>query len=138
MSKLEEFLEKNIVPFYNKESNTFTPSVQEEYLTSNGWLEKNYLIKKANVHMSTHTYRKLINKVFGATEFERIESTNEVSEEDFLEVYKFGKYPARHWITIFSNKGKVLTREKLFEYMLNYTEPNSTGSYILDTTKYSS
>ena len=116
------FLEANLKPHWDADTNTFSASVQEEYITDNGWIDKGYICKKAKVNMATNSFRKAIKQVFGVAEFNLLATSNEVTLEQFQKVHVFGKHRAREYIDIFAEKGKVLTREKLFEFMLTYSE----------------
>lgn len=128
MSKeLVSFLENRLKPAYNESTNTFDESVQEEYLGAHGWLNKTYIMRVLHIQLSTASFRSDVKQVFGTAEFNRTTCLNEVTQEEFNKAYLFGKFAvATGWIGFFYEKnGKVLTREKLFEYILQHVEPHN-------------
>lgn len=132
MSKeLISFLETTLKPHFCAASGTFDSAVQEEYVGSKGWLDKNHILKGLKLHLSTATFRKAVKQVFGVTEFNQEYIENEVTQEEFNKHYTFGKFTQTvSWIEFFYKKsGKVLTRAKLFTYILGSTTPNNGISF---------
>lgn len=126
MSKeLHSFLETKMKPAYHEDSNSFDESVQEEYINPHGYIDKTYLLKKLKLHMSTASFRSTVMEVFGVADFNQIPVENEVTAEEFYKHYTFGKFPyVSSWIGFFySLNSKVLTREKLFDYVINSDQP---------------
>ncbi len=117
--ELKEFLEEKILPTYDAESNSFPAHIQEEYLTSEGWLDKAYICKSLKLHMSTATFRKVVKQVLGETNFIHMPTETELTKEEFLEHYEFEKFPyGRGWIGyMYGLTGKVARREDVFEWI---------------------
>lgn len=121
------FLEEKLLPAFHANDTSFDESVQEEYLTPEGWLNKQYICRSLKLHMSTASFRKAVKLVFDVAEFTLLPVENEVSEELFNKHYKFGEFSdVTGWIGYFYGfTGKVLTREKLFNYVLNSEQSNN-------------
>lgn len=98
---------------------TFQEHVQEEYLVK-GQFDIPYLSRKLGIPMSKTKGIVVIKDTFGTTVFNTPEVKNEVSKTVFDAYYEFGKFPdVRAWISeIYSRTGLVLTKAKLYEYIL--------------------
>lgn len=119
--ELKEFLIEKILPQYDGESKSFSPAVQEEYLTTEGWLDKAYICKNLKLHMSTATFRKVVKAVFDNAQFVNMPVETELTKEEFLEHYEFGKHPlGRGWIgEMFGLTGKVARREDILAWIIS-------------------
>lgn len=114
---------KKLTSTYNYKTQKFWDSIKEEFFITHGFranqIDVPYLCRMERV---SHTkVRKEIQEVFGTQVFDNQEdSANEISKEEFLEHYEFGTYPnVREWIGhIFLSTGKLLTRVKLFQYLI--------------------
>lgn len=117
--ELKEFLEEKIKPTYHAGHNAFPAFIQEEYLTSEGWLDKAYICKSLKLHMSTATFRKVVKQTFGEVQFTIMPTETELTKEEFLEQYRFGEFTfARAWIGhMYNITGKVVRREDVFNWI---------------------
>lgn len=120
-AELKLFLETVILPGYDKSSLTLEPQLQEEYLTPEGWLDRYYICKVKGIHLSTPTFRKGVKQVLGNVVFNKTSVESNISKEEFLALYKFGKLPdIRSWVGYVYNKtGKVVKREDVFKWVLS-------------------
>lgn len=120
--ELKEFFEVKFVPNYDANTKSFPAYLQEEYLTSEGWLDKAYICKNLKLHMSTATFRKVVKQVFGITQFTIMPTETELTKEEFLEQYTFGKFTsARGWVgSMYSLTGKVVRREDVFNWIAGF------------------
>ncbi|QDF14547.1 hypothetical protein AG74_156 [Vibrio phage AG74] len=118
-TELKDFLVENILPQYCEETNSFSPQIQEEYLTKEGWLDKAYICKSLKLHMSTATFRKVVKHVFDEAQFIQMPTETELTKEEFLEHYEFEKFPfGRGWIGyMYGLTGKVVKREDVFKWI---------------------
>lgn len=127
MSKdLVGFLEEKIKPALQADG-TLLPHIQEEYLTPEGWLDKGYILKQLKLHMATASFRKAVKQVLGQTEFIQTPLEDELSEEEFSKLYKFGEFNyARAWVGYaYKLTGKVITRETVFNVIINSEQPSN-------------
>ena len=111
----------------NIEDGVLPPHLAEEYLNDSGMLDYAYFTKKHRVHGSVKDFGKAVRNVFGVVKFTtEEESTVEITKEEFLAVYKFGKFPyVRNWIPeVRKLTGKSITRDALFEYVLSTSAPS--------------
>lgn len=117
--ELKEFLELKFVPEYDADTNSFPAYLQEEYMTSEGWLDKAYICKNLKLHMSTATFRKVVKQTFGETQFTIMPTETELTKEEFLEQYIFGEFPyGRGWVgCMYSLTGKVVKREDVLKWI---------------------
>jgi len=122
---MEISIEKLAENYYNFKSEQFKPSFVEEFIVKHGrfadQIDVPYLCRKERV--SHGRVRKDIQKVFGKQAFDIDPNKNQVTKEEFMSIYEFGLYPnVREWVGhVFLSTGKLLTREKLFQYL---TEDN--------------
>jgi hypothetical protein len=103
--------------FYSEGS--LTPAIQEEYLNDN-ILDLKYLQYVTKERTTQHKLNDLVNSELGTIKFIRIPAVNEVTLKQFQDAYRFGVFPyVRGWIGYFDRAlGLLLTREKLYEYIL--------------------
>lgn len=96
------------------------PSFSEEYLNDEGEIDFRYLCRKHDKKVTAMEAKKQIAHYFGRLKFNKQNAVNEVDYKTFMLHYKFGKFKdTRGWITyIFEKTGLVLTRRKLYEYIL--------------------
>lgn len=95
------------------------PSFGEEYLQPNGDIDYRYIAKKYEHKWTAADAKAELMKHFGQITFDHKEPTNEVTREEFLHHYKFGKYKdVRGWITEINRlTDKIITRKKVYEYV---------------------
>lgn len=131
MSLVHNFLKEQLLPYYDKENGSFKPYIQELFLTKEGWIDKAYIMRLTKQHMSTTSFRKVVKEVFGVASFKLVEVKEEVTKEDFLKHYEFGKHPfGRGWIQeIYDRTGKVITREKVYSYIMSTSPDRSNSSF---------
>lgn len=117
---LKEFCEERLLGEFDAETASFPAHIQEEYLTDNGWLDKEYLCRQAGVSLSTDSFRKTIKQVFGETTFIIVAVDTEIGEDEFRDLYEFGKFNnMRSWIGYtYACTGLVLARKDVYNFVL--------------------
>lgn len=110
---------QNLKPFLDKEGN-LAPHLAEEYL-HNGQLDLQYVQRVTESRTTQPKFNSLINSELGTVKFNNEAHVCEVTKQEFLEHYDFGKYPnVRSWIGhIHRVTGRLLTKDKLYEYILD-------------------
>lgn len=102
---------------YHREDNTFPAVIQEEYLTKQGWLDKDYICFQLRTRISVANFRKEVKKVFGTAVFDLVPVQTTATLEDVKSVYEFeSETSVRQWIPVIKAKtGKFITREDLYK-----------------------
>ncbi len=121
---------KDILQQYKVLDKELTPAQQEELLTDKGEIDLAYLMRKHRVKgVTLGKAKQAVAEVFGQTLFNKDKYLTEVTQKEFNDHYSFGRYPdVRSWIPYFERAlGKLLTREKLYEYTLNHRVEPSTS-----------
>jgi hypothetical protein len=124
-NKIQEFLTKELLPFFNKENHSFTPHVQEEFMDLvGGYLDSGYVAKLAEHAVSRKVFRLDCIAVFGVDYFNRMPLPEEtLTRETFDKEYEFGKYThCRQWISHFKD---FATRQTVLGYVYD-SKPVST------------
>ena len=116
---LKAFCEQSLEG-YNSEDNTFPPHIQEEFLTEKGFLDKDYLCKKANVHLCLDSFKSAVKQVFGTVKFNTTVEGSTLTKDEFSSLYEFGKFTnMREWIGYsYEKTGKLVARKDLYNYVL--------------------
>lgn len=98
-------------------SGGLTAISMEQFLNTDGTVYYDYLA--TFVSGSKPSIIQGVFDTFGVHTFPKVKNTNEVTLEEFQFHYEFAKFPsARTWISeMYNLTGKLLTREKLFEYL---------------------
>lgn len=93
------------------------PHIAEEYLNNAGELDIYYIQQVTKKRTTGVKLKFMSTELLGI--FTQEDAVNEVTKKEFDAIYRFGKFPnVRSWIgLIFVRSGKLLTREKLFEYL---------------------
>lgn len=101
-------------------------SVAQEYLNAENKIDYSYFIKKHKVNGSIKDFAKAVKKVFGFIEFESLEPTDEMTKEEFLDIYEFGKFPVvRHWLNhIRQDLGRDISKQDLFQWIMSTSAPS--------------
>ena len=112
--KLVELKEENFV------DGVLNPAICAEYLTDQGMFNIRYLERVLDTKLYDTEVHLFVMNLFGQNIFDIDHVTNQVSEEEFLEHYEFGKYlSVIQWVGYFREAHKkVLTKEALFSYIL--------------------
>lgn len=89
----------------------------EQFLNTDGTLYYEYLA--TFISGSKPAMIQEVLSIFGVHTFPKVKNKNELELDEFQFHYEFAKYPSvRTWISeMYNLTGKLLTREKLFEYI---------------------
>ncbi len=112
--------------FVQSLSNPLEPWEYEAYV-HNSALDPVFIGEILKTRLTQKSIRAETNKRFGKVSIPEQKNTNEVSEAEFKRDYQFGLYPnVLGWVSHFNTQhNKLLTREKLYEYILANPVPKA-------------